>query len=239
MLLKIKKIIRSFVPERLYTKMYLYRRKKYFGQRFIDFDLRKYLNFKNGFFIEMGAMDGVTYSNTLHLEKYKNWTGILVEPSISEYKLCIKNRTASKVFNFLCSSYENEGKDYLFHDMGAMSYSQFENSDNNYPEHHKNAKNILDKFSKNEKSYIVKTVSISSLLDSTNSPELINFFSLDVEGAEIEVLNGFNFDKYKIQYLLIESRNFSKTKNFLEQYDYVLNKQIDKSNLLFCHKSFM
>ena len=76
-------------------------------------------------------------------------------------------------------------------------------------------------------------------MDSTNSPELINFFSLDVEGAEIEVLNGFNFDKYKIQYLLIESRNFSKTKNFLEQYDYVLNKQIDKSNLLFCHKSFV
>ena len=73
MLLKIKEILRFFVPEKLYTKMYLYRRRKYFGQRFIDFDLRKYLNFKKGFFIEMGAMDGITYSNTLHLEKYKDW----------------------------------------------------------------------------------------------------------------------------------------------------------------------
>lgn len=239
MLLKIKKIIRLFVPEKLYTKLYLYRRKKYFGQRFIDFDLRKHLNFKNGFYIEMGAMDGVTYSNTLHLEKYKNWTGILIEPSISEYELCVKNRPSSKVFNFLCSSYENEGKNYLFYDMGAMSYSKFGNSDNNYEEHHKNAKIILEKFSKNEKSYNVKTVSISSLLDSTNSPKLINFFSLDVEGAEIEVLSGFNFDRYKIQYLLIESRNFIKTKNFLTQYDYVLKSHIDKSNLLFCHKSFI
>ena len=69
--------------------------------------------------------------------------------------------------------------------------------------------------------------------------ELINFFSLDVEGAEIEVLNGFNFDKYKIQYLLIESRNISRTKNFLSKYDYILKTQIDKSNLLFCHKSFI
>ena len=50
MLLKIKEILRFFVPEKLYTKMYLYRRRKYFGQRFIDFDLRKYLNFKKGFF---------------------------------------------------------------------------------------------------------------------------------------------------------------------------------------------
>ncbi|GIR20122.1 hypothetical protein CM15mP35_03830 [bacterium] len=68
---------------------------------------------------------------------------------------------------------------------------------------------------------------------------MINFFSLDVEGAEIEVLNGFNFDKYKIQYLLIESRNISRTKNFLSKYDYILKTQIDKSNLLFCHKSFI
>ncbi len=239
MLLKIKEILRFFVPEKLYTKMYLYRRRKYFGQRFIDFDLRKYLNFKTGFFIEMGAMDGITYSNTLHLEKYKNWTGILVEPSIAEYEMCVENRPTSKVFNFLCSSYDNEGKEYLFYDMGAMSYSKFANSDNDYLEHHKNAKIILDKFSKNEKSYNVKTISISKLLDSSNSPKLINFFSLDVEGAEIEVLNGFNFDKYKIQYLLIESRNISRTKNFLSKYDYILKTQIDKSNLLFCHKSFI
>ena len=42
----------------------------------------RYLNYNNGFFIEVGGADGVIQSNTIHLERYKNWTGVLVEPNI-------------------------------------------------------------------------------------------------------------------------------------------------------------
>ena len=34
---------------------------------------------KNGFFIEMGAFDGMSLSNTLRLERHHNWTGLLIE----------------------------------------------------------------------------------------------------------------------------------------------------------------
>lgn len=49
----------------------------------------------NGFFIESGANDGEYHSNTLYMERYLNWTGLLVEPGVNAYnKLISRNRKA-------------------------------------------------------------------------------------------------------------------------------------------------
>ena len=235
----LKKYLKIIIPKTFLIKRYLFVRRKYSGQNFIDFKIRKYLNFDNGFFIEMGALDGVTYSNTLHLEKYKNWKGLLVEPSKKQFELCKQARPNSEVFNFLCSSFNNAGKEYLFYDLGPMSYSKFQNIDNQYQIHHENAKKVASSFNLNEESYYVKTRTITELLDSINSPKIINFFSLDVEGAELEVLDGFDFTKYKIQYLLIESRDFNKTNDYLVSKGYIYIDSIEKINLLYGHHSLI
>jgi FkbM family methyltransferase len=235
----IKKLIRKIIPKTIHIKLYLFKRRKYSGQKFIDFEIRKYLNFRKGFFVEMGAMDGIKYSNTLHLEKYKNWKGLLVEPSKKQFELCKQARPKSEVFNFLCSSFNNAGKDYLFHDMGSMSYSKFQNTDIQYEIHHEGAKKVVDKFNLKEETYYVKTTTITELLDSINSPKIINFFSLDVEGAELEVLDGFDFTKYKIQYLLIESRDFNKTNDYLLSKGYIYIDSIDQMNILYGHHSLI
>ena len=52
----------------------------------------KYLDYENGFYIECGANDGITQSNTLNLVKNKNWRGILIEPSKHSFDLCKENR---------------------------------------------------------------------------------------------------------------------------------------------------
>jgi hypothetical protein len=57
----------------------------------IDLKMLNFLNYRNGFYIEIGAYDGIQESNTLFFEKYKNWRGILVEPSEQYFRL-IKNR---------------------------------------------------------------------------------------------------------------------------------------------------
>ena len=49
-------------------------------------------NLRNGFFLEAGATDGESGSNTLFFELERNWTGLLVEPL--PYKLAEKNRKA-------------------------------------------------------------------------------------------------------------------------------------------------
>ncbi len=53
----------------------------------IDRKLEHYLNYRNGFFIEVGANNGFNQSNTYYFEKFKGWKGILVE-GMKIFRLC-------------------------------------------------------------------------------------------------------------------------------------------------------
>ena len=61
-----KKIFNFKIPVYLKKKL-----KQNFGKNDLDIKLEKYLNFSNGFFIELGAHDGITQSNTYYYEKKK------------------------------------------------------------------------------------------------------------------------------------------------------------------------
>ena len=53
---------------------------------------------KDGFFIECGALDGETRSNTLFFERFRNWTGLLIEADPINYQqILLKNRKAYMV----------------------------------------------------------------------------------------------------------------------------------------------
>ena len=67
--------------------------KAQFGQD--DAVLELFKGKQNGFFIEAGAYDGETYSNSLRFELHLNWTGVLVEPNPDNFdSLLTKNRRA-------------------------------------------------------------------------------------------------------------------------------------------------
>ena len=51
--------------------------------------MQKYLNYNNGFFIEIGANDGIEQSNTF-FRKRKKLKGILIEPILHKYLDCKK-----------------------------------------------------------------------------------------------------------------------------------------------------
>ena len=76
-----------------------------------------------------------------------------------------------------------------------------------------------------------------SLLDESNSPNLIDFLSLDVEGAEIEVLKGINHKEYRFKLICIESRDIKKIKNFLEMNEYLFLEKLDGLDYLFKDKN--
>lgn len=59
---------------------------------------------KNGFYIELGANNGLTQSNSAFFEKNRNWTGILIEPSLKAFLDCKKNRRKSLCLNYACVS---------------------------------------------------------------------------------------------------------------------------------------
>ena len=63
-----------------------------------------FLNMRNGTYIELGALDGVKYSNTKFFEDTLGWTGILIEPHKLEFESLQKNRPNNFLFNSLVSS---------------------------------------------------------------------------------------------------------------------------------------
>ena len=74
---------------------------------------------------------------------------------------------------------------------------------------------------------------LNSILIECNSPEVIDFLSLDVEGAELDVLRGVDFNRYRFRYIVIESRNFKNTIAFMYERQYKLLKILSVSDLLF------
>ena len=149
------------------------------------------LNFKkNGFFVEFGSCDGLVGSNSYLLEKFFNWNGILAEPAISWHTKLRENRSVNIETKCVWKSSDDE---ILFYE----------------PFHRQLA--TIDIYSKNEqkldkrgKRYKVKTISLLDLLERNNAPKFIDYLSIDTEGSEYEILNAFDFQKYKFKVITCE-----------------------------------
>jgi FkbM family methyltransferase len=163
-----------------------------------------------GFFIELGAHDGLFQSNTAFLEKMRNWKGILIEPSKKGHELCIKNRPNSICLNYACVS-----KEYS----GSSIYGNFEN---NSPMASINGERKCD----NHCDHLVEVsaATLESILDNNITNLNIDFLSLDAEGYELNILKGMNFQKYRPNYLLIEiyEKDYKDILEFLKDNEYSL-----------------
>ena len=85
--------------------------RRYFGLNNLDQKLEHWLNYDDGYFVELGANNGVDQSNTLYFEKYRNWRGVLVEPTPHNFLACKKNRSVkSNIFCKACTSFDYSSK---------------------------------------------------------------------------------------------------------------------------------
>ena len=194
---------------------------KNYTQDDINSILKEYINYKNGFYIEIGANDGVRQSNTLYLEKFKNWKGILVEPS-KRYKNLIKNRKKKNYFfNVACCSFESvdKYKSLYYADLHTLSKNNINQKD--FESFQKEAETH---FSGKVEEFKIEQIPLNELLIKSKAPEIIDFFSLDVEGDELNVLKGINFDDYKFKFLLIEGDETEVTEFLLSKNYKVLKK---------------
>ena len=175
----------------------------------IDIGILKYLDFDNGFYIECGANDGIRQSNTYRLEKEQNWRGILVEPSMFAYERCVENRNNDNIIlNVALVSDEYNG-DKIYGDFDGDLMSS-----------------VQGLRRRNNRMFESKAVTLTSILDEYNV-ENVDFFSLDVEGYELNVLKGLDFNKYNPTYILIEIYEKDKQEIFdfmnSKDYDFVCN----------------
>lgn len=207
---------------------------KYFSINEIDIKIEKYLDFDNGFFVELGANDGVNQSNSLYFEKYRNWKGVLVEPIPHNYLLCLKNRSLnSKVFCCACTSFQYKEKFVEIVYSNLMTTPLGLESDIKNPiEHASIGKQFLQE---HEDNIIFGALAkpLNDLLVEANAPKNINFLSLDVEGAEIEVLKGINHDEFRFEYICIECRDEQKIILYLKHIGYEFVEKLSIHDYLF------
>ncbi len=232
-----KRILR-YVHWPLREKLIFFIKKNFLGASFslnkLDKKLEKYVNYDQGFFVELGANDGFTYSNSLYFELKRNWRGVLIEPSPRNFKKCLANRGLNNsIFCNACVGFEYKNKYVDMIDANLMSISNNLDLDlSNKKSHIEQAK----KFLRNNEivfSYKAKSRTLNDVLDEAKAPNIIDFLSLDVEGAELEVLKGVNFKKYKFKYLLIEVRDLKRMQTFLKKYNYYLLDQFSSNDYLF------
>ena len=200
----------------------------------LDKKLEKYVDYDNGFYVELGANDGVEQSNSLFFELKRNWRGILIEPSPYNFILCREQRSnQNHIFCNACVGFDYKDKYVDMKYANLMSISENLNLDLNDKEAHiKSGENYL-KETETVFSFGAIATTLDSLLKSAKAPKIIDFISLDVEGAELEVLKGINFDHYSFKYMLIEIRNLKPIENFLIERGYVLEKQLSEHDYLF------
>ena len=169
----------------------------------IDRQLEKYLSREAGFFVEAGANDGYAQSNTYYLERFRDWRGILVEPIPRLHRACVRERPKSQVFNCALTSGEDNQQSVTMVDSGLMSIVEgARGSRQADQEHVERGKEVQRLDACLEISVPART--LTSVLDEARV-ERIDFFSLDVEGYEVSVLKGLDLDKYRPEYILVET----------------------------------
>ena len=179
-----------------------------------DLEVIKFYNNKEGgFFIEVGASDGIEISNTYLLEKEYKWKGICCEPIPKRFKELVVNRPNSICFNE--AVYNESGLTVTF-DIGntftTFSYDLL----SGISEHIDIHRTHIDA---DKSSIQVQTISLLDVLKKANAPSFIEYMSLDTEGSEFEILKNFDFEKYTFGLIDVEHNNFeprrSNIKNLL------------------------
>ena len=176
----------------------------------LDAKLERHLPKRSGFFIEAGAHDGYTQSNTYYFERFKGWRGVLVEPIPELYRRCVVERPQSTVFNcaLVPEGYPEATVTMRFGDLfslvpGAQGSLAAETAH-------------VRTGAANNYEVVVPARTLSSLLDEVDAPE-IDLLSLDVEGYETEVLQGLDLDRHAPRYVVVEILNKARTREGVEQ----------------------
>jgi Methyltransferase FkbM domain len=131
----------------------------------------------NGFFVECGAFDGLTYSNTFYLERQLQWSGLMIEAGPINFKLALeKNRNVSLVPACLSLTTKPKVVNFPF-----AHYAGFKINEN-----------------ASLSTVKVQCLPFYSILLAMNRTT-IDLFSLDIEGNELDVLRTIPFDKVNIK----------------------------------------
>ena len=217
----------------------LFAYKKSYSQGSMDLILNHiFKDKKDGFYIDVGCQHPIKNNNTYLLFK-KGWTGINIDLDNINIDLFNFFRPKDNNINSAVSNNVEKVKLFYYHQKSPINTLD--------------EKISLKQQAKIEKKIDIQTNTLENILGNY-SIKSIDLLTIDVEGFELKVLKGLNFDKYKPRVIIVEFLDLEANKweipynnldNVLESeiYSFLINKNYKLVNwvngdLVFIQKNF-
>ena len=155
------------------------------------------------------------------MERRYKWKGICIEANPITFSHLLKNRR-SLCLNYCLDHSEGEVNFILAGTVGGIVDRDVDNK-------------AYD--ATKDKVIRLKTRTLISVLEDYNVPSIIDYMSIDVEGAEERILSGFDFDKYTFKSITIE-RPTKLLRDLFNVQGYILIKEIPETDCFYIHKDF-
>jgi FkbM family methyltransferase len=181
---------------------------------------------RNGIFLDIGANDGIFESNTAALEFDYGWSGLCIEANPNLINKLKSSRPNAKIIN--CATWSSDGELEL--EISDSNYkgvkgdllsrvTKLERNQDYFKHHFKESRKVIN----------VNARTITNIIKEYYTlPCVIDYMSLDVEGAELEVLKGLDFTNIDIKFMTIEHGNrpgyIEEFAKYLAPYGYKLHR---------------
>ncbi len=197
---------------------------KYFSQvRQDELILKLLRNKTNGYFVDLASNDATILSNSYALEKHYGWKGLCIEPNPAYwYNLTHARRNCELVAAVVGQNRMDE----LHFKYDGLEYG-----------------GIVGKFFDNKERYKSSstreyTVTLAEIFGRFDVPHIIDYMSLDVEGAEEFIMTTFPLSSYRIRILTVE-RPKENLQKLLESHGYEKILRVSRwGETLWVHESF-
>jgi FkbM family methyltransferase len=141
---------------------------------------------RGGYFVDVGASNGVISNNTWALERCYGWRGVCIEANPAFLPTLRRHRQVPCVDTVV---WDEDDAEVAFHPAGPCSGVVSDETDN------KSGEGV---------SMPRQTRTLASILREVGAPPVIDYLSIDIEGAEGRVLRTFPFDQFMVRLMTVE-----------------------------------
>jgi FkbM family methyltransferase len=169
-------------------------------------------------FVDIGAHDGISYSNTFYLEKNNGWRGICVEPTPDNFIRLQQNRPDAICFNG-CIFSKDDFVDFIRVEGPSEMLSGIKYTYND--SHMARAKTEVKQLGGAINEIKVEAMTLNTLCKK-NSISKIDLLCVDTEGSEEEIIMNIDFNTLEIGVICVENNyNSNILRNFLDSKGFV------------------
>mmetsp|Transcript_25975 Transcript_25975/g.38464 ORF Transcript_25975/g.38464 Transcript_25975/m.38464 type:complete len:357 (-) Transcript_25975:245-1315(-) len=184
---------------------------------------------QNGYFIDMAANEPVNLSNTYQLEQNNDWMGICIEPNPMYWAGLAHRKCHVAGVVVGGDTRMEEVKFRMYHDLTKRAASG-------------GIEDLIDpKIPKgNERPTPLYTVPAQEILERYNAPIIMDYLSLDIEGAEFLVMQYFPFKDYKFRTMTVERPSQEMSDLLYDNgYIYIAGNNEDGQETAWVHSDFI